>query len=189
MNPLDYLNHQNEIFLKANASIDYSLVIDVASDIMSTVQRDSSIYICGNGGSATTASHFAVDLGVGSSKLGISLKVFSLVDNSGAITATGNDLDYSQVFSSQIKHLGRNSDILILISASGNSQNLLNALDVAHSLQMQTISLTGFDGGQLKNKSMKNIHVNSPIGEYGIVEDLHMSICHRITDIVRLGNQ
>lgn len=186
---MEYLNHQNDIFLMANSSIDYSKVIDVASDILLTVQKDSNIFICGNGGSATTASHFAVDLGVGSSKVGINLKVFSLVDNSGAITATGNDLDYSQVFSSQIKHLGRKNDILILISASGNSQNLLNALEEAHNLQMQSISFTGFDGGQLKDKSMKNIHVNSPIGEYGIVEDLHMSICHRITDLVRVSEQ
>ena len=189
VNCMDYLNRQNEIFLKANSSIDYSKVIDVASALLLTVQKDSNIYICGNGGSATTASHFAVDLGVGSSKVGISLKVFSLVDNSGAITATGNDLDFSEVFSSQIQHLGRKNDILILISASGNSQNLLNALDTAHNLQMETISFTGFDGGQLKEKAMKNIHVNSPIGEYGIVEDLHMSICHRITDLVRLGEQ
>ena len=183
---MEFLHHQNEIFMMANSSIDLSKLIEVASDLRSTIQRDSNIFICGNGGSATTASHFAVDLGVGSSKKGINLRVFSLVDNSGAITATGNDLDYSQVFSSQIKHLGRKDDILILISASGNSPNLLNALNDAHALQIQTISITGFDGGKLREKSIKNIHVSSPIGEYGIVEDLHMSICHRITDLVRM---
>lgn len=182
---MEYLYQQNEIFLNANSSIDYSKLIDVASEIHSTIERDSNIFICGNGGSATTASHFAVDLGVGSSKVGMNLKVFSLVDNSGVITATGNDLDYSQIFSSQVKHLGRKNDILILISASGNSQNLLNGLDAAHEMQMMSISLTGFDGGQLKNKSMKNVHVSTPVGEYGIVEDLHMSICHRITDLLR----
>lgn len=182
---MEYLYQQNEIFLNANSSIDYAKLIDVASEIYSTIERDSNIFICGNGGSATTASHFAVDLGVGSSKVGINLKVFSIVDNSGVITATGNDLDYSEIFSSQVKHLGRKNDILILISASGNSQNLLNALDAAHEMQMLSISLTGFDGGQLKNKSMKNVHVSTPVGEYGIVEDLHMSICHRITDLLR----
>lgn len=187
MKSIEYLQSYNESFLLANDSIDSAKVSEIASYILSLKNSDSIIYICGNGGSATTASHFAVDLGVGTSKHGLNLRVISLTDNSGAMSASANDLDFSEVFSSQIRHLGRKKDVLILISASGNSTNLLRALEIAHKLEIDTISFTGFDGGKLKKHSMKNIHVETPVGQYGIVEDLHLSICHRITDLIRLG--
>lgn len=175
-----------EVFLKANKSIDNKSLISAAEILLSCVESDAMIYTCGNGGSASTASHFAVDLGVGSCRKGVKLRTLSLPDNVGVITATGNDLDFNSIYAKQLHHLGRKGDVLLLISASGNSRNLINAADSAKEQGIHTISLTGFDGGYLKNNTDLNIHVESPTGAYGIVEDLHLSICHRITELVRL---
>ena len=172
--------------LEANNRISDGDIIAVANRITKTKITNSFIYICGNGGSASTASHFAVDLGVGTSRQGFNLRVLSIADNSGVITATGNDLDYSSVFASQIKHLGRQGDLLILISASGNSGNLLKAVEVAQQMGLDTISFTGFDGGVLKKVTDLNVHVETALGSYGVVEDLHLSICHRVTELIRM---
>jgi D-sedoheptulose 7-phosphate isomerase len=147
----------------------------------------AQVLIAGNGGSATTSSHFAVDLGVGTLKLGKApIKAISLTDNLSTITAIANDLGYKKVFEHQIEVLGEPGDLLVLISASGNSKNLIYALNLAIQKEMKIFTLTGFDGGELKKLSSgNNIHVPSMVGEYGLVEDLHLSICHMATEYIR----
>jgi len=149
-------------------------------------KTESSVYIAGNGGSASTASHFATDIGIGSLNRANPVRSVSLCDNSVAITAIANDLDYSSIFAQQLKLLGKQGDLLIVISASGNSDNLLKAVGMASELGMESHSLTGFDGGKLKQLTLgRNIHIETTKGAYGLVEDAHLAICHVITECIR----
>ena len=146
-----------------------------------------TVYIAGNGGSASTASHFATDIGIGSLNRANPVRSLSLCDNTAAITAIANDMDYSSIFAQQLKLLGKQGDLLIVISASGNSDNLIKTVEVASALGMESHSLTGFDGGKLKQLTLgQNIHVETPKGAYGLVEDAHLAICHVITECIRL---
>jgi len=149
-------------------------------------EEKGTVFLVGNGGSASTASHFATDLGVGSIKASKHVRVISLTDNVAAMTAISNDKNYESVFSQQLELLGKKKDLLVLISASGNSKNLIAALNSAEAIGMECFSLTGFDGGELRQlTSDNNVHVPSKIGEYGLVEDAHLAICHMITECIR----
>jgi D-sedoheptulose 7-phosphate isomerase len=147
----------------------------------------STVFVAGNGGSASTASHFATDIGIGSLNRANPVRSVSLCDNTAAITAIANDMNYSSIFAQQLKLLGKQGDLLIVISASGNSDNLIKAVEVASALGMESHSLTGFDGGKLKQLTLgRNVHVETPKGAYGLVEDAHLAICHVITECIRL---
>ena len=161
-------------------------VMKLAIAINQARKTESTVYIAGNGGSASTASHFATDIGIGSLNRANPVRSVSLCDNTAAITAIANDMDYSSIFAQQLKLLGKQGDLLIVISASGNSDNLLKAVEVASELGMESYSLTGFDGGKLKQLTLgRNIHVETPKGAYGLVEDAHLAICHVITECIR----
>lgn len=162
-------------------------VIALVIAINQVRKTGGTVYIVGNGGSASTASHFATDIGIGSLNRANPVRSVSLCDNTAAITAIANDLDYSSIFAQQLKLLGKQGDLLIVISASGNSDNLIKAVEVASELGMESHSLTGFDGGKLKHLTLgRNIHVETPKGAYGLVEDAHLAICHVITECIRL---
>jgi D-sedoheptulose 7-phosphate isomerase len=180
------LNLYREKLIYAEKSVDLKSVLGAVNIIKQGIERGATIFIAGNGGSASTASHFAVDLGVGSLKYGLWVKVYSLMENSAAITATANDFEFQEIVTKQLSHLASRDDILIVISASGNSINLTDAVNYANNLGVHTISFTGFDGGLLQKLAKHNVHVSTEIGEYGIVEDIHLSICHRITEILRI---
>ena len=161
-------------------------VIKLVIAINQARKTESTVYIAGNGGSASTASHFATDIGIGSLNRANPVRSVSLCDSSEAITAIANDMDYSYIFAQQLKLLGKQGDLLIVISASGNSENLLKAVEVASKLRIESHSLTGFDGGKLKHLTLgRNIHVETPKGAYGLVEDAHLAICHVITECIR----
>ena len=162
-------------------------VMALAIAINQARKTGETVYIAGNGGSASTASHFATDLGIGSLNRANPVRSISLCDNTAAITAIANDMDYSSIFAQQLKLLGKQEDLLIVISASGNSDNLIKTVEVASALGMESHSLTGFDGGKLKQLTVgRNIHVETPKGAYGLVEDAHLAICHVITECIRL---
>ncbi len=139
------------------------------------------IYIIGNGGSAATASHMVNDLGVGLKRRGIkSFDVESLSDNTPVCTALANDIGYKNIFYMQLKDRITKDDVLIAISCSGNSKNIIKAVKYAKKQDAKIIGITGFDGGKLKKKSDINFHVKTEKGQYGIVEDLHMILNHII---------
>jgi D-sedoheptulose 7-phosphate isomerase len=162
-------------------------VMALAIAINQVRKTGGTVYIAGNGGSASTASHFATDIGIGSLNRANPVRSVSLCDNTAAITAIANDMDYSSIFAQQLKLLGKQGDLLIVISASGNSDNLIKAVGITSELGMQSHSLTGFDGGKLKQLTLgRNIHVETPKGAYGLVEDAHLAICHVITECIRL---
>lgn len=149
-----------------------------ANTIKNVIADSGTIYILGNGGSASTASHFATDLINLSHRLDKGLRVFSLVDNLSLISAIANDISYDDVFLIQLQKIVRANDLVFSISASGNSANLIKAVTYSNEIGAITASLLGFDGGILKNISKLSCHLPSNINEYGPVEDVHLSICH-----------
>jgi len=141
----------------------------------------NTVFFIGNGGSAATASHFANDISIGT-RTGDNLpfRAVSLTDNVAVMTALANDEGYDRMFVDQLKVHMRDGDSLVAISASGNSPNLIEAVDYAKTRGATVVGLTGFDGGRLREKSDISLHVPTAKGEYGPVEDVHMIFDHLI---------
>ena len=137
------------------------------------------IFVCGNGGSASTASHFACDIVKGASYNRQSrFRIIALTDQIPTITAYANDVSYDAVFVEQLKNFAEPGDLLMGISGSGNSPNVLRAIEYANSIGCRTIALTGRDGGKLGPVAQLNIHV--PVPHMGRIEDAHFIVCHMI---------
>ena len=152
-------------------------------------EQDRFVYIIGNGGSGTTASHMAEDLGKSTLKpedlkdeSKKRLKVLSLTDNAGWIMAVGNDVAYDQVFVQQLMNYGRSGDVLIAISGSGNSPNILTAVDWANRHGLVTFGLTGYGGGKLKAMQQHGLHV--ALDDMGMVESIHLCLFHWVLNDV-----
>lgn len=140
------------------------------------------IYIAGNGGSAATASHWANDLGKATKRSGRSpLKVMCLSDNTAWFSALANDEGYERAFAGQFENFARPGDMLVCISASGNSPNLIHCADLARGRAVNTAALLGFDGGVLRGLVENAVCINSEKGAYELVEDAHSVLCHAIT--------
>lgn len=146
-------------------------------------KEQNTVFIIGNGGSAATSSHMANDLGTlickdGQDKL---FCVLSLTDNVAAITAAGNDFGFEDIFIRQLQTVYKTGDRLIVISASGNSENVIATAKWVKHRNGKVIGLVGFDGGKLKDYCDILIHIETPKGEYGPVEDVHMVLDHLIS--------
>lgn len=150
-------------------------------NLLEARQSSASVFFIGNGGSASTASHFANDLALGTNSYDKPFRVFSLVDNPAVMTAIGNDFGYEEVFERQLRVLAKPGDYLVSISASGNSKNLIRAIEYANSNQIHTIGITSFDGGQMKQICKSGIHVPANPKEYGPAEDAHLVLDHLAT--------
>jgi D-sedoheptulose 7-phosphate isomerase len=149
------------------------------------VESKGKIWIIGNGGSAATASHFATDLSRCSNSVGEPVHAISLCDNSSLITAIGNDFGFDSVFSRQLSKAAISGDLLIVISASGNSKNLLKAMEWAKGNGIKTLALTGFDGGKAKILADSSLHVPTTSGDYGVAEHAHSILCHFLSSQFR----
>ena len=161
--------------------IDHSQIESFVDLLLQARQSGRNIFFVGNGGSAATSSHFANDLSIGTRQQEKSFKVISLVDNIATLSAIGNDYGYDQIFARQIKVYGQEGDLLVGISASGNSPNLLRAFETGRELGLVTVSITAFDGGKLKQIADHSVHVPTNAGEYGPAEDAHLILDHLIT--------
>jgi D-sedoheptulose 7-phosphate isomerase len=144
-------------------------------------KRGATVFFIGNGGSAATASHFANDLSIGTNDYEQPFRAISLTDNVPVITALANDFGYEEVFVRQLRSLARAGDVLVGISASGNSPNVLRAFDYARSAGIRTVAITGFDGGRMKAMADQGIHVPTAPKEYGPAEDAHMVLDHLVS--------
>lgn len=138
-----------------------------------------TIFVCGNGGSASTASHFACDIVKGASyNRGQRFRILALTDSLPTMTAYSNDVSYDCVFCEQLKNFAQPGDVLMAISGSGNSPNVLRAMEYANSIGCKTIALTGRDGGKLG--PLANLNIQVPVPHMGRIEDAHMIVCHMI---------
>ena len=167
-------------------SLDHSALEKFVDLILSSREKNQTIFFIGNGGSASTATHFVNDITLGSRQFEDPFRCISLCDNQACITAIGNDDGYENIFLQQLQTLFKPGDILVAISASGNSQNLLDAADWIKTKDGYMVGLTSFDGGILKEKSDLNIHVPAVKGEYGPAEDIHMMICGLVGTLLRI---
>ena len=148
------------------------------------IARDdgAQVFIAGNGGSAATATHWVNDLGKATQKSGRTrFRVIGLADNISWFSALANDEGYERVFAGQLENLARPGDVLAVISASGNSPNLVRAVEHARAGGMTSIAFLGFDGGQLLQLVDEAFWVRTPPGEYGLVESMHSVACDIVT--------
>jgi D-sedoheptulose 7-phosphate isomerase len=162
-------------------NLDPEVIASFATHLENAYNSNQSIYVIGNGGSAANASHFAQDLAKGiffEKPVAKTMKAISLTDNIAHITAIANDTGYQNIFSAQLNTYAQDSDVLICISGSGNSENIVEAVKAAKQKNMFVIGVTGFDGGQLK--SMANFSVHVPLHEMCTVESIHSIIFHLI---------
>jgi D-sedoheptulose 7-phosphate isomerase len=159
----------------------------LADAIFECYQHKRMVFLCGNGGSGSNASHFCEDLGKGTLRredydndAKPRLRVLSLTDNTPYILAWGNDEGFERVFVEQLKNLAAPDDLLIAISGSGNSVNVLRAVEWANNHDMKTFGCTGFSGGKLKTLAHQGLHV--PLDDMGIVESIHLTAFHWVVD-------
>ena len=180
-----FFNDYNDSYSSAINSVNLSNLSKAINILKKAYKKGKNkVLICGNGGSAALANHFACD----HQKILYESKyynpfVLSLSSNSPLMTAISNDNKYENIFSNQINFQGKKNDILITISSSGNSENIVRAIKVAKKNKLKTISLTGFSGGRSKNISDINIHVKSY--NYGIIETAHQSIMNLISQYLK----
>jgi len=161
--------------------LDINAIKNIINALEKAHSLNSDIYIIGNGGSASTASHMQNDLGIGLKIRDIrNFNVQSLVDNSAVCTAIANDIGYENIFYTQLKDKIKPQDILIAISCSGNSKNILKAVEYAKIHGATIIGMTGFDGGKLKQLADIKFHIETQKDKYGLVEDIHMILDHII---------
>jgi D-sedoheptulose 7-phosphate isomerase len=182
LNPNPYFDYLGGLLSISESDFNSAVV-----GILECIVNQNSIWIMGNGGSASTAEHFETDLSF--IRKGYSfakIKVSALTANSSLVSAIANDIGYENIFSHQLFRRAEPGDLCILISASGNSENLIKAADAANHIGLHTLGLLGFDGGKLSKMLDTSIIVRSEIGKYGPVEDMHLAICHALSEIVGL---
>lgn len=185
---IDIANHPKKYFKKLKKAIDsvdkkgISMLID---KIHSAIGTERTLFIAGNGGSASTASHMACDfgktiLGKNPREKSKRLRAICLNDNVPLMTAWGNDEGYEHIFSQQLVNLAKKDDFLIIITGSGNSSNVIEAIKTAKNIGVKTYGILGFDGGEAKNILDEYLLIKSD--DYGVIEDIHMILVHLITD-------
>jgi D-sedoheptulose 7-phosphate isomerase len=176
----DYLQRVR-VVLDSIGAADLQSVADVITE---AYQNNRTIFVVGNGGSASTASHMGCDLNKATAMPGRAYpRVLSLTDNIAWFSALANDIGYESVFVEQLRHLFRPGDILIAISASGNSPNLLRAMEYVNANEGRTIAFVGFTGGAMKKIAHASVHVEG--SDYGPVEDGHLILNHLFTEFLR----
>jgi phosphoheptose isomerase len=180
----EYLNGYATHVASAFESVSRESLDRAASLLVDTLERDATIFVCGNGGSAAIANHLSCDHQKGiHNGTKYRPRVVCLSSNMALITAVANDIGYAESFSFPLSLHGRAGDLLITISSSGNSENIIRVLNVAESLGMGRITFTGFDGGRSRAMANANIHVQAH--NYGVVEDVHQACMHVLGQYVR----
>lgn len=171
----NYFGYLSEVL----GNIDTAEIESVLDAIIEARNAGKMVYFIGNGGSASTASHMANDIAIGTRLAENPVRTMSLCDNTSIITAVGNDFGYEEIFTRQLAYQAQPGDVLIAISASGNSPNLVHAIGWAKQHGVKTIALTSFvDGGKIRAIADLGIHVPTEMKEYGPAEDAHMILDH-----------
>ena len=167
-------------------TIDAKQIESIGDMLHTALKQHKNIFCIGNGGSAATSSHFATDLSWGRNKNGEDRpRAVSLTTNTSILTALSNDIGYEEVFSQQLQTFLNPGDIIFAISASGNSPNIVKAIEYGNANGGITIGLVGFDGGKMKSICQKYLHVETLDRSYELVEDVHHSICHMLSTYIK----
>lgn len=173
----NYVSYLSELLV----NLDFKTIGKVIEVFQDARTNGNTIYFVGNGGSAATCSHFAEDLAWGTKTKGKKpFRALSLTNNVAYITALSNDIGYESIFVEQMKNLFKERDIIVGMSASGNSPNVIKVIEYANDNGGISIGFLGFDGGKMKKICYHCVHVETAKGEYGPVEDIHLALCHLI---------
>lgn len=176
---MSFVQEYKSNLVDAIEAIDVAKVDEIIDVLKRARAEGRHIFTCGNGGSASTASHFVCDMVKGASyKREPKFRITSLCDNMATLLAYANDVTYDCVFVEQLKNFAAKGDVVLGISGSGNSPNVLNAFEYANSIGCETIALTGRDGGKLG--PMAKLHLNIGNPHMGRIEDAHMIVCHMV---------
>lgn len=180
LRPASALEFAAKYTAAVTSTLDSLPLIDIENAVRSLEkarENGATIFVCGNGGSASTASHFVCDMVKGASYARpLRFRIMALTDSLPTITAYSNDLSYECVFAEQLKNFAKPGDVLIAISGSGNSPNVIHAVQHANSIGCETIALTGRDGGRLG--PLAHIEIRVAEQHMGRIEDGHMVVCH-----------
>ncbi len=185
---MDEVHYLNAYLLRVQAairSIEAVKLEQLAHAIDQTVTSNGHVFFLGNGGSATTATHYANDLVMAYARTNRVVRTSSLTDNAALVTGIANDFSFDEVFEYQLRALGQPGDLVVAISASGNSPNLVRGIEYANSIGMRTAAVLGFDGGRLKSMANFVVHVTTNVGDYGPAEDAHLIINHAVAALIR----
>lgn len=175
-----YLDYLTEIL----GRLDDSEIAAFIRELLEARERGARIYFIGNGGSAATASHFVNDISIGSQSWERPFRAVSLSDNAAVLTAIANDSGYERVFTDQLRSQMHAGDLVVAISVSGNSPNVVDAVEYANANGARTVGLTGFDGGKVRQLAHVVVHVPTNHGEYAPAEDVHMALDHLVTSFI-----
>jgi D-sedoheptulose 7-phosphate isomerase len=176
---LSFAREYKSGLLQALETIDLDSVSQAVELLSEARQKNRHVFVCGNGGSASTASHFVCDMVKGASFNRESrFRIMALTDSLPTITAYSNDVGYDCVFAEQLKNFAQPGDVFMAISGSGNSPSVLRAMEYANSIGCNTIALTGRDGGKLGRLAKLQICVAEP--HMGRIEDAHLIVCHML---------
>lgn len=180
----DYCDAYFEALQGAQASVDRAAVRRAVDILRAAYSQGGTIYACGNGGSASISNHLACDHGkLLATDTNLMPRVHSLAANVEVITAVANDLDYADVFIHQLRPLARPGDVLITVSSSGDSENVVRAAQWARDNDITVISMTGFSGGRCAELASIHLHVTGD--NYGVIEDIHQSLMHLLAQFIR----
>jgi D-sedoheptulose 7-phosphate isomerase len=171
-----YLDYLAEVL----EQLDEDEIARFVTGLLRTRDSGGRIYFFGNGGSAATASHFVNDIAIGSRSWERPFRAVCLSDNQAVLTSIANDFGYERVFVQQLRGHLAPDDLVVAISVSGNSPNVLAAVEYARSCDVRVVALTGFDGGRLRELADVVVHVPTNAGEYGPAEDVHMIVDHLV---------
>lgn len=180
---VDFKDYADSVW-EAMETVDKDVLRSIVDALKTTRFHERSVYVCGNGGSAAIANHLVCDCmkGVGEDALK-QMKVVSLSSNMPLVTAIANDIGYDDVFSKQLEYQGELYDMLIAISSSGNSPNIIKAINKANEMGMITVAIAGFDGGAASVLAKYSVHIKS--NNYGVIEDVSQSVMHFIAQTLR----
>ena len=172
-----HIQQYSQRLIESLTNLEEDQLSNFATALLDSWLEGNSVYFCGNGGSAGNAIHLANDFIYGAGLgLGKGLKVEALSANSAVITCLANDVGYEEIFSEQIRVKGQKGDILVALSGSGNSPNILRALEISNTLGLKTFAILGFDGGKAKNLAQYALHF--PVQDMQIAEDLQLIVGH-----------
>ncbi len=179
----DFVSNYYDNFARAVQTFDTSAMTDILAVLDQVTEAGGTLWVAGNGGSASIADHAVCDISKGTYAEGHKpLRAVALTANGPLLTALGNDISYDDVYSEPLKYYLTERDAVLLVSSSGNSENVVRACKVANAAGVPTIAFVGFSGGRLGETANHVIHVKED--NYGVVEDIHMSLIHVLTQYI-----
>jgi D-sedoheptulose 7-phosphate isomerase len=179
-----YTDAYFEQYAKASASVDRIKLAQASDILLVAYSASKTLYVCGNGGSASISNHLACDHGkLLATDTDLLPRVHSLATNIEVITAIANDISYDEIFIHQLKLVADPGDVVMTISSSGDSENVVRTAEWAREFGLDVISMTGFSGGRTAKAATVNLHVEAD--NYGIIEDVHQSLMHLLGQFMR----